>query len=225
MIQTLEFLRDICWRALLLSIFAALFQSTDSQAAPILLVEFSHQSGGVQNGSSPAAVPFQFRGYEPNVFPTPVYFAWAAEYAMTDAGKSFSAPTELVQGATAALHSPTGIFDLQSGAVSFSQRRLNEVPWGVDVCEGANHTCVFVDDPTRHFVTAIERIIDDLVITPVTQNSYHVEGAQTVRLWGEPIPEPNTIAIIGTLHCVIVFRHLRRKSISRLTVVRRRSRE
>jgi hypothetical protein len=150
--------------------------------------------------------PFQFRAYEENIFPTPVYFAWEGNYSVADVGDSFFAPPDVVNGATAALRSPTAIFDLQSGAFGFSQRRLNEVPWGVENCSGPNHTCVFVDDPSDYFVTSIERTIDMLAITAASTSTYHIQGAQTIRLFGEHIPEPRTAAlvILAASSCIVI---------------------
>jgi hypothetical protein len=159
--------------------------STSGYAAT-LLVEFGHEFGmGGNPPPLPTTVPFEVQAYEENIFfPTSVYFTWVNQYSVADVGKTFLAPAGIHEGVNLALDSPTATFELQSGAFGHSTRRLSEHPPGGE-CIGPNRTCVFVENPAIYYVTAVERTITKLVIDP---NFGLIQGAQTVRIFGEPVP-------------------------------------
>jgi hypothetical protein len=64
---------------------------------------------------------------------------------------------------------------------------------------------VWVGFPSGYNITAVERVVDDLVITPIHETRYTVQFAQRVRIWGEPIPEPSTIVLflMASAYCAI----------------------
>jgi hypothetical protein len=50
--------------------------------------------------------------------------------------------------------------------------------------------------PSGFQITSIERIIEKLTLTPIDQSRYIVDAAQRIRIWGEPIPEPETFGLL-----------------------------
>jgi hypothetical protein len=168
------------------------FTPARGQAAPIILKELSYSDGGTQFSPPPLSLPFDFRIYEPNIFPTPVYVSWIENYSSADVGISFYAPPEIVAGASAARVSATALSLLEivgSGAFHSTE------PWSPGF-------------PSGYYITAIERVIDNLVITPIHETRYTVQFAHRVRIWGEPIPEPRTVGLstIGIAVYAIPFR-------------------
>jgi hypothetical protein len=171
------------WRTIL-AVIAIVFSAAPSLGAPIVAKVLSYTDGGTQFSSLPASLPFDFRIYEPTVSPTLVYTSWRQNYSPADVGKSFFAPPEIIVGATAARNSTTALVVLEiTGSGAFHS---TPEPW-------------WLGFPAGHYITAIERIVDNLVITPVDQTRYTVQFAQRVRIWTEPIPEPRTVAL-----CAIV---------------------
>jgi hypothetical protein len=152
----------------------------DACGAPILLKELSAARGGEQlqfpPGPPPISAPFNFRIYD-SLIPGSFYATWPEEYSPSDVGRVFVASPEIVAGANAALGSTTSIYDLQTGGVFF-----NDGEWGSSF-------------PPGFQITSIERIIEQLTLTPIDQSRYIVDAAQRIRIWGEPIPEPETFGL------------------------------
>jgi hypothetical protein len=177
--------------------------ANSADSAPIVLEELSATEAGQLFTALPISVPFDFRIYEPNVFPTPVYFTWFENYSAADIGKSFLAPQNVVDGAIAAFPSPTALYVLQTGGPFFTE----PFRW------------TFVGLPLGYQITAIERVIDEIVLTPISEDRYFVNAAQTIRIWGEPIPEPGTISfsLIAWSYVALIHRTAgRRRPKSRL---------
>jgi hypothetical protein len=176
-------------RTLLISLIFGVSFAAPSKSAPIVLKELSYSDGGTQFAATPTSLPFDFRIYEPDIFPTPVYTTWLQNYSPADVGMSFFAPPEVVAGANASRTSTTAVADLLVNGSAFH----------------SDFHSVWVDFPPGHNITAIERIVDQLVITPVHETRYTVQFAQRVRIWGERIPEPGTILLllIGSIYCAM----------------------
>ena len=155
------------------------FVTQPADGAPMVVKQLLYDDGGQQFMELPTSLPFSFHIYEPRVFPTPVYATWLENYSPADVGKSFFAPPEVVAGATAARSSTTALAVLE---VNFGSFHSTPEPW-------------WLGFPMDHYITAIERVVDNLVITPISQNRYTVQFAQRVRIWAEPVPEPCTIAL------------------------------
>jgi hypothetical protein len=171
------------------------FATLSVHGAPTVVKQLSYSDGGtVPSGMvgspPPTSVPFDFRIYEPNVFPTPVYTTWLQYYSPADVGMSFFAPPEVVAAATAARSSTTAIADLEVNFGGFHQDDFG--PW-------------WVGFPPGHYITAIERVLDNLVLIPISENLYTMQFAQRIRVWAEPIPEPRTIGLLAiaiSLACI-----------------------
>jgi hypothetical protein len=172
-------------RALFISTVLAVTFAAPTRSAPIFLKELSQSDGGTQFATTPTSLPFSFYINEPNVFPTPVYASWTQNYSPADVGMSFLAPADVVAGATAARSSATALayLEVNGGVFNLSQ------PWSSGF-------------PLNHRITSIERIVDQLVITPIHETRYTVQFAQRVRIWGEPIPEPRSLFLflMGSIH-------------------------
>lgn len=174
------------------SLLAAFFVAP-CRAAPMLLAQFTLRVGGPGGGSPPATVDFGYRAYQPGPFPTPIYFTWREPYQVSDVGATFLAPTAIIEGANAALRSATAEYSLDIAPAHFATWTLNQP----DSCSTRACLEVFVPDIAAHKVTSVERIIDQLIITPEGDH-YSLTAAQRIRLWGEPIPEPSTVALLVT---------------------------
>jgi hypothetical protein len=175
-------------RTVVLTVVLTVSFAAPTRSAPIVLKQLSQTDGGTQFATTPTSLPFGFFINEPNVFPTPVYASWTQNYSPADVGISFFAPADVVAGATAARSSATALayLEVNGGVFNLSQ------PWSSGF-------------PLNHKITAIERIVDQLVITPIHETRYTVQFAQRVRIWGEPIPEPGTIILIlvGSINCAM----------------------
>jgi hypothetical protein len=94
---------------------------------------------------------------------------------------SFFASPDIVEGATAARASSTAIYDLKTGGQFFSGGKDSRWNDGL---------------PSDYSITAIERVIDKLTLTRIDASRYIVDAAQTIRVWGEVVPEPDTAALL-----------------------------
>jgi hypothetical protein len=94
---------------------------------------------------------------------------------------SFFASPEIVAGANAARNSTTAIYSLKTGGQFFSGGEDSRWNDGL---------------PSDYFITAVERVIDKLVLTRIDQSRYTVDAAQRIRVWGDVVPEPNTAALL-----------------------------
>jgi hypothetical protein len=133
-------------------------------------------------------------------------FEWFDSYGTDDVGKTFSAPTEVVNGAEQALSSPSSIYLMFTAGLSNPSAPGRLIDWNTGNCNPCAK--ILVPDPTAYRVTAVERVVDDLIVEATTPGStWVIGGKQTVRFSGEPVPEPATIAILamGIGHCAIAF--------------------
>jgi hypothetical protein len=183
-------------------LFASVFCSlvVDACGAPIVLKEITAIGRGEQTLPFPGlpleSAPFDFRIYEPHI-PAFSYAIWPEDYSPSDAGLSFFASPDIVAGANAARESTTAIYSLKTGGQFFSGGEDSR--WHVGL------------SPDFH-ITALERVIDKLTLTRIDASRYIVDAAQTIRVWGEVIPEPNTAAllIIAMLYCTLFAPAFRR---------------
>jgi hypothetical protein len=168
--------------------------SLNRPAESALIVEIKNDDG-VSLSSGEPTMPFTF-------------VPWTLIATWDDVGKTFSAPTDLLPIFNEHLTNPGTIF-VQ-----------------VNCCGGGSHdffsppllnTGQTIDDPviiTRiapnlgpnlfgYQITDVTQTIDELTITQVSGNRYNRRGTHTIRIWGEPIPEPHTCLLIvtGFLFC------------------------
>jgi hypothetical protein len=179
--------------------------TTPSQAAPILLVEFSHPGFAFRAGPAPSSVPFIFGASDS----PPDFFIWEDSYSPSDIGRTFSAPPTVVSGAIDAIHSPTTRYASTMAEISVETYQPSQV-----ACGRCNILVPVVSWPT-YTVTSVHRVIDNLVITDIQGIQYTVQGTHRIQLWGVLIPEPNAIAqllgalILGSLSRRIACDHRR----------------
>lgn len=164
----------------------ATFMSSTCQAAPILLAEFKHDTIGLELelGNVPATVPFDFEAYYTSGGTD--FLSWEDDYGPMDVGMTFVAPQEIVDLATLTIAMPVFTFSLKTGPANFSD------PMSFTFGTCGPGTCIqrFVPDLSQYTVTRVERIIDKLQLNDAQGPFYHLSGAQTVRYWGVPVPEP-----------------------------------
>ena len=147
--------------------------------------------GGILGSSPPSTVRFGVRIYDPRMLVT--FVNWEEQYRPSDVGKTFVAPPEVVQGANQATMFADSEYILETGP-SLTGGRDYSIP--------------------GHFITSVERIIDQLVISqPSPGGFYTLSAKQRIRFWGVPVPEPSTWALlaIGLISATVVFRKVRPK--------------
>jgi hypothetical protein len=170
-------------------------------AAPMPLIEFSYETTNFQGGLLPSAAPFSFL-VEDERTPQPAlkYVDWAGDYRPADVGVSFFAPAGIVAGANLGLASATALYSMKIGSTNFSSSAiLNALPTGTNqlACQGFPCKNPLVPNLREFTVTAVERIINELQLSNIQPNqSYLLEGKQTIRFWGVRVPEPPTCAFI-----------------------------
>jgi hypothetical protein len=94
---------------------------------------------------------------------------------------SFFAPPEVVAGATVARNSTTAIADVLVNSGAFHRDDFG--PW-------------WLGFPPGYYITHIESVLDDLVLTPIDENQYTLRYAERIRVWADAVPEPATIALL-----------------------------
>lgn len=172
-----------------------------THAAPIPLLEFIYEKpprfGGV---GEPPVMDWEFGFWvgEQGTFPTPLYVAWVDLYGMSDIGASFFAPPHLVAGADAAIDSATAYYWMTTASAADPSglgRLMDLAPPNGRICNGTPCLEILVTDLAAYKVTALERIIDNLVVESTGFGTWVVGGKQTVRFSGEPVPESSSVAL------------------------------
>jgi hypothetical protein len=183
-------------------------------AEPIPLLEMKWQIRAPEFLPVPGTVEFSFFGTRPF---GDSYFGWIAELGSSDAGKSFWAPPAVVDGANAALRDPTVLYGLINGPANFANINLGQNPPSEPPCPGRSNRCigyaVYVEDIDSYRVTAVERFIDYLSLTPQPQfENWIIDASQSIRYWGTPIPEPGSamLLLMGVAHFCLNSRPRRR---------------
>jgi hypothetical protein len=171
-------------------------------AEPLPLLEFNFQQTDFENGPLPAKVEFRFEAF--GEFSTQ-YLDWTAEYSSTDVGISSWATFETVAGANLALMDLRADYALWNGPGNF--------------VSPVSFSKVFVDDLPSYSVSAVERVIDYLVLTeiqphvpPAQTGHWTIAASQTIRYWGVLVPEPYALPLmlLGVWHLSLSCRRRRR---------------
>jgi hypothetical protein len=187
----------------LLSAILVVCVAAPIQGAPKLLVEFTHKIADIEFGDPlPTTVPFDFDAGDPILLLT--FVDWRQNYGSNDVGMTFIAPAAVIDGADRAIASPETYYLLETGPANFATPRTLAAPNCLpNDCGG---TLVPVFDLPMYNVTAVERIIDQLVITRTQGEFYFLEAAQRIRFWGERIPEPGTkiLLVTGIGYCALL---------------------
>jgi hypothetical protein len=181
-------------RALLIAILW--LAAAPALAAPIPLVEFTYEKQPKFGGDFPPPVrdwEFQFSA---SLAPdgVPALFVWLGFYGMDDVGKTFPAPAHVVTGAGQALASESTNYTMFTAGFSNpgGPSRLIDM-----ISSNPCNPCarIRVPDPMAYRVTAVERVIDSLIVENLGPN-WVVGGKQTIRFLGELVPEPHTVAVL-----------------------------
>jgi hypothetical protein len=169
------------------------------------LVEITHEKLPMFGGEgNPPVRDWEF-WFSASLAPdgNPPLLQWFESYGMDDVGDSFFAPPEVVNNAAIALKSPSTYYIMITAGLSDPAGPGRLIDWSTsDPCNPC--ATVFVSDVTAHEVSAVERVIDSLVVEPTGFGTWVFGGKQTIRFWGEPIPEPNSLALLvmtaGSFH-------------------------
>jgi hypothetical protein len=182
-----------------ISIIVTVCSSQWAAAAPEPLIEFRYAVTNAEGGSVPSTSPFRFLVEEelpPQ--PTLTYVNWLGNYAPSDAGSSFFAPADVVAGANTAFDVSAARYSMRMGMTNYgSPATLSEMPNGTNpsLCSGYACKNQLVSNLAAYQVTAVERVIDQLTITP-GGNGYVLRAGQTIRYWGEVVPEPSSTSLL-----------------------------
>jgi hypothetical protein len=152
-------------------------------AAPMLLMEFTHQVVAVESTEALSGpFPFRLEAYEDGFGADPgyVYFRWDDEYKASDVGMTFFAPPEVVAGASQAFASPRADYSLETGPGNLLHLEASD-----SFCQPNQCIMKHVPDLTTYWVTSVRRIIDQIEIEPLGEV---FRGGQRIQFWGEPIP-------------------------------------
>ena len=180
-------------RNFLVTAVLTVFIAARVSAAPIPLLEMKWQQGDFENGSAPPSVEF--------VFFAAGYAGWTSELGPADVGKSFWAPMDVVEGVNTALNDADAGYGLGNGPGNFVGNfslPLEQEPTSNPPCPLPGQCfgiAIYVDDIQSQRVTAVERVINYLELTDFFGN-WTISASQSIRYWGEPVPEPNSAAIV-----------------------------
>jgi hypothetical protein len=177
MIRFRKSLRAIPYFAILLMCGEA------AHAAPIVLVEFTHEGFALRAGAAPATVPFGFGAGNP-------FFSWVDSYGLSDIGLVFSAPPGVAETADAVFHSPNPEFSSSMAGISIQSYDLSRI-----IC-GRCSIVVPREQWSSYKLTSVTRVLDRLTITPFIE-TYNVTGTHRIQLWGTQIPEPPTFVLLS----------------------------
>jgi hypothetical protein len=183
-------------------------------AAPIPLVEFSYvkvpQFGGV---SPPPVRDWEF-GFSASLAldGNPALFEWFDSYGADDVGQSFQAPVQVVSGAAQALASESTRYLMFTAGLSDPSAPGRLIDWA---SSSSCNPCaqILVADPTVYRVTAVERVINELIVENTGFGTWVIGGKQTIRFIGEPIPEPHSVAILALAFAYCAALRIRRSCI------------
>ena len=174
-------------------------------AEPILLADLSLGIGpGFFPGYDGGPVLFSFRTGISNDVGGHTVSHWSEFLDESQAGAVINAPADVVAGVNTALAHPQGSIGIQIHNTAFD----NTIDYVLDGgwSQPGNSTPLFhsyVADLRAHTVSDITFTIDAMDDTVFGPNHF-LEAAMTVRIFGEPVPEPAS----GLLAVCVVVAHL-----------------
>jgi hypothetical protein len=183
------------------------------QAEPILLAEFSYDSGPqfMPGSQLPNSVNFFMTAHlgVPDTF-----IMWETNHTPTDIGSTIVAPPEIVAGIANVAASPNAIFFMGTSGVG-TGGQYDELlpPMGSDRDRNELRLRRFVQDIKAYRVTGVERTLNNVILQWVPGgigSAYHVGGKQTVSLYGAVVPEPRALLLllIGVMYICLKRRYL-----------------
>jgi hypothetical protein len=184
-------------------------------AAPIPLLDIYHRGGNTVFGSPEAAM--QFEG-SPRMAGQS-YFDWEETYGPEDVGTSDWADATILAGAREALakrHDVVYLLGNVAGEVAtfdlFDQHG-NQIGPPNFPCHpeltGSFCLTFHVTDMLAYNLVALERIVHEISISPndPTNGPWVINAVQTIRYWGEPVPESSTLLLsFFALHSLGIIR-------------------
>jgi hypothetical protein len=202
-------------RNFLFAAFLAVAAVGPGWAAPIPLLDIYHRGGNLVFGSPEAAM--QFEG-SPRTAGQP-YFDWEETYGVEDVGTSDWADATILAGASEALAKRDDVVYLLGnvpGEVAtfdlFDQQGNQLGPPNLPChpeLTGSLCLTFHVTDMLAYNLVALERIVQEMTITPTLPplGPWVINAVQTIRYWGEPVPESSTLLLsFFALHSLWVIR-------------------
>lgn len=210
--QTMSTIR-VTHPALLCAIFA-IFASIPIQAAPILLAELSYQVTRtdldmVPDMMFPSNFPFVMTTFDPIVASSAL---WESHHSVADVGERFIASSDKVQEFDRIGLAPTTYLAMHIGAKPGPAGLLQEIvpPTGSDNDQTRGTFFVPLTNIGEFRITGLERTIVSLTVTPVDDNHYLLRAGQTVRIFGEFVPEPSAIGLSSLFAVQLALLRIRR---------------
>jgi hypothetical protein len=185
----------------LLSVFGLV--GVDARAQPRLLIEIHDIGGGTNISHVGAPIYMAFKANGGNGDP-PIAIL-EGSYDSDDVGVTFDATPENVEAFEAALSLATGEFSIITSNTSPTGGRAD----GLWQSDSRGFFRQFVPrlgvGLTGYHLTALTQTIDRIQYFPgITVNS---QQEQTIRIYGQAIPEPSSIASLVFLHGLVVSFH------------------
>jgi hypothetical protein len=187
----------------LLSLFGII--GAQARAEPILLIEIHDTGGGFNLSHVGAPIFMSFSANGGNG--APPIAKLEGSYDSDDVGMTFYATPENVEAFQAALSLPTGEYGIITSNHVAGGGDADEL-WRTDL---PDYLRQFVPRLgvgfTGYDLTAVTQTIDRIEYQPgITITS---QQEQTIRIYGQVIPEPSSVMLLILHVCVIVFRDSR----------------
>jgi hypothetical protein len=173
-----------------------------SLAEPMLLAEL--ESFGNCFDCFPTNIAFEFAS-----FIVPVggpFVEWSLPVVPTDVDRTFSVPPDLLPTFNALLGNPAVIGVRTGFSVNNAiDRRTVYTPaitfgTSTDVPSVTRLAPILGPNFTGYRITDITQTIDELVIEQISSTRYRERGAHTIRIYGERVPEPSSLWLVGIAH-------------------------
>jgi hypothetical protein len=189
------------WTLLVLNygIFVFTCHADFAQGAPILLAEWTRdQAPRLRVGEAPGTT----LQYHFLMSFSPLGGGWTQNVAANDVGMTFLAPPETVHVLNEALISDQTILGGSVGSdADFHNTIANWLVWP-DGAMGITYNQLVPQLPDYN-LTEIARTVNSFVLQPLGTDTFRFGGSQTIRLYGELVPEPTTL-LFGAMNSLII---------------------
>jgi hypothetical protein len=198
--------RNNRWILLVVSLAFFVFTSHAdfSQAAPILLAEWTRDQAPRLRVGEPPPTTLKYDFFLATSGPEPIGGVWVQDIAASDVGMTFSAPPEIVEMVNDGLVSDQSILGGHVGPEGeFHNTIANWLVWP-DGAMGITYIQQVPQLPDYN-LTQITRTVNGFVVQPVGPgtDTFRFGGSQTIRLYGALVPEPTTL-LLGAVNCLLI---------------------
>jgi hypothetical protein len=171
-----------------------------ASAEPVLLGEWFRSQSYNQQSALPPTIPFRFTSRYDINFTEFIGGTWTQNIGHADVGQTFDAPQAVVDSLGESLR----YMDVRFGG-GIGNTNLDIIAPLSGHLQARESYTQYVSALTDYRVTRITRTIDSLILQPGSDSGNHREGGmQTVRLYGERIPEPTSVLLFA-LSALAIF--------------------